>query len=119
MTFLTGVLFLVLSAGIASAAPEAICSDPNVIFCDNFDDRAIGTDDLTTSKGGKTLGWGVSPQVPGQLQRVTNSGCLEGNCLAQDYRDLTSPVIEDNGGGGVLGGGRPPQKPTNFFRVLG
>jgi len=44
--------------GIASASEEAICSNPAVFFCDNFEDRAVGPNDLSGSKGGKTLGWG-------------------------------------------------------------
>ena len=53
LTILTGV-------GVANAAEEAICSDPAVFFCDNFEDRALGGNDLQTNKGGKTTGWDIS-----------------------------------------------------------
>ena len=46
--------------GIASAAQEAICATAAVFFCDNFEDRAPGTGDLTTFKSAKNPGWALS-----------------------------------------------------------
>ncbi|TLY42810.1 MAG: hypothetical protein E6K59_08050, partial [Nitrospirae bacterium] len=44
----------------STTGQETICSDPNVFFCDNFENRATGFDDLLTSKGSKTPAWSMS-----------------------------------------------------------
>src|SRR3972149_953965 len=60
------VLCLLMAPVLAWAATEeAICANAPVIFCDNFEDRATGNGDLTTNKGGKTIGWGGGSAVPG------------------------------------------------------
>src|SRR5262249_17094234 len=116
ITFVTAVLFLLLSAGITSAAPEAICSDPNVLFCDNFEDRDVGNGDFSTNKGGKTLGWGVGDASTQSI--VSGSQCQDGGkCLQQVYPDLSTPQKKDNGGGGFLGTATWPQERTLYYRT--
>ena len=115
MTFLTAVLFLVLSVGIAHGAPEAVCSDPNVFFCDNFEDRDLGGGDFSTNKGGKTLGWGVSETT---TQTIINTGCQDGGkCLQQTYPDLSTPQNKDNGGGGFIGTPNLGLNRTMYYRL--
>jgi len=114
---LGSLLVMLTLAGPAAAAEEAICSDPNVIFCDNFNDRTL-TDDIRTSGnfgqnlGGKTLNW-FFDQSPGQ--RIISSGCLEGNCFAQDYP--ATPRAGDNGGGGFIGTPNLGSFRTMYYRI--
>jgi hypothetical protein len=112
---LGSLLVMLTLAGPAAAAEEAICSDPNVILCDNFNDRTI-TDDVRTSNftqqvGPKTFGWGVD-NTGGQ--GITNVGCLEGNCFFQNYP--ATPHGGDNGGGGFIGSPVFPQTRTFYYR---
>lgn len=111
---LGSLLVMLTLAGPAGAAEEAICSDPNVIFCDNFNDRALGGNDLSTNKGGKTTGWNKD-QDPNQI--VVNTGCLDGNCFQQLYPDLTVPQMKDNGGGGFMGTNSLGMNRTIYYRV--
>src|SRR5262249_54968908 len=88
-------------ATMVQAAEEAICTtDPNVIFCDNFNDRADGKADIGTNKGGKTLGWAIDGDPNSGV--VTSAECLEGKCFRHVYPDLSSPQNKDNGGGGFM-----------------
>jgi hypothetical protein len=102
-----------------AATEEAVCSSPDVIFCDNFNDRTLTSDIRTSgnmgqSLGGKTFGWGFD-QTPGQ--GITNVGCLEGNCFSQLYPDLSTPQMKDNGGGGFMGTPSFAQTRTAYYRI--
>src|SRR5262245_43450266 len=72
---LSGIL-LVSAATVQALTEEAVCSDPNVLFCDNFNDRAL-TNDIRSSGnfnqnlGGKTTGWQYD-QSPGQ--KIVSTG---------------------------------------------
>jgi hypothetical protein len=59
-TFFAALITIAVSATVAWGAPEAICANPAVIFCDNFEDRDPGSSDLLTSKGVKTPLWDMS-----------------------------------------------------------
>ena len=112
---LGSLLVMLTLAGPAAAAEEAVCSDPNVFFCENWEDRALGNGDFTTNKGGKTLGWGVGDA---STQSVVNSGCQDGGkCLQQTYPDLSTPQAKDNGGGGFIGTPSFPPTRTVYVRA--
>jgi len=114
--FELGSLLVILTlAGPAAAAEEAICSDANVFFCENWEDRALGNGDFGTNKGGKTLGWGVGDP---STQAVVNAGCQDGGkCLQQTYPDLSTPQNKDNGGGGFLGTPTLAAERTVYYRI--
>src|SRR5262245_61012137 len=116
---LGSLLGMLTVAAPAAAAEEAICSDPNVILCDNFEDRPLGviTPAGLPNLGGKTLGWGSDQAYSQSI--VSGSECVGGGkCLQQNYPDLSTPKPQDNGGGGFIGSERFPggQERTIYTR---
>lgn len=99
---------------------EAICSSPNVIFCENWNDRPLSSDirvtfaagNMIPNIGGKTLGW-FYDNSPGQ--QIVSAGCLEGNCFAQLYAQ--TPHVGDNGGGGFIGTPAIGNIQTVYYRI--
>jgi len=76
-------LCLLAASGRASAAPEAICSTPAVVYCDNFDDRSVGYAGLLENIGPKTQAWDMSQD---QSVRVSNNIAFSGaNSMIFDY----------------------------------
>lgn len=76
---------------------EAVCTDPNVFFCENFEDRsATNVADLSRSKY-KNAGWAMS-QTGGSLA-VTATQAVDGNhSLQLTYEDKsTGPGFMDTG----------------------
>lgn len=109
-----------------SGNEEPACADPSVIFCDNFEDRTLGSiyhsqnpsTNLWNTLNSKTLGWVTNDVFTGadQDQYVINSGCQDGGkCLAHNYP--ACPRNSDNGGGNFMGPNFPASYRTTYIRT--
>lgn len=128
MTILVMLIVILWAGGSEALTQETICNtDPNVIFCDNFNDRTLGdvntfynpNTNFQTNLGGKSTAWGNN-NVAGNIgQTITDVGCLEGRCFSQFY-----PANPQNNafGGGFVGSqtisqlGGPSQIQEFYYR---
>src|SRR5262245_29309563 len=75
---------------------EAITSDPNVIFAENFEARATGVSDL-----GRATNFNSGWQLSSNTGSVINTEYVDGGkCLQFFY--AACPRAGDNGGGGFM-----------------
>ena len=92
-------LCLLAAKGRADAAPEAICSDPAVVYCDNFEDRAVGGAGLLQNVGPKTGPWDMAEV--GSV-RVSSNVAFDGT--KSMIFDMQACSWVDNQGGGCGAG---------------
>jgi hypothetical protein len=100
-------LCLLAAKGRADAAPEAICSDPAVVYCDNFEDRPVGTTGLQQNIGAKTGSWDMSDFVS---VRVSSNIAFDGTkSMLFDYPACSWTDAQGGTGCGAAYGMAMPQ----------
>ncbi len=95
IVFLFSMMFSLLSVAASPDGQEDICSDPEVLMCDNFEGRSVGNSSLST-KLYKNEGWAVSNTGVDGPQVISNPvGVFSGSRSLQ----MTYPAGQNTGGG--------------------